>query len=101
MAKQEAESALVGSMSKKYKPTVNIGVNVDSYGPPTSNHDWRKEECKRMDAEIAALEKELKDFEPEKAAKKIKDALEIKLKLKKLRREEHDLKLNSGGLDSY
>lgn len=91
-----AEEKMETKLSRKYsKPSVNIGVNVDtSMGAPVGDSDWRKEEHKRLTSEVSALEKELASFSAEKAAKKVKTALEIQLKLKKLRLQECKLKLN-------
>jgi hypothetical protein len=51
---------------------------------------------KRCKAEIVALEKEIANFNAKDAAEKVKTALEIKLKLKKLRVQEHELNLDDG-----
>jgi ribosome-binding ATPase YchF (GTP1/OBG family) len=93
--------ALYKSVMKKMKPMVKVGVHVDT--PPSSmpgekKHDWRKEEMDRCMAEIAALEKELADFSPKKAADQVKKSIEIKLKLKKLRVEEHKLNLDGDAI---
>lgn len=101
MDEDYAKGKLEKSISKKFKPRISIGVDVDSYGGPSpvgGDSKWRKEECARIDSEIAAIEGELKDFDHAKAGKKIQQALEIKLKLKKLRREEHRLKIGGSGL---
>jgi hypothetical protein len=90
------KTSLTKDMMKKFKPSVKVGVNVDTdpIGPPRT--DWRKEEMKRCKAEIVALEKEIANFNAKDAAEKVKTALEIKLKLKKLRVQEHELNLDDG-----
>jgi len=103
------EKAVTEKATKKFKPTVSIGVSVDTVhsGPPgIERHDWRKEEHGRLVSEVKALEHELSSFDPKKAAEKIKQSLEIKLKLRKLRLEECKLKLDGGmngggGIESY
>lgn len=89
---------LKGSLAKKFKPRVTIGVDVSttSMGPNEDRHDWRKEEHQRLTAECAALQKELDGFNPKEAAEKMRRGIEIKLKLKKLRLEECKLKMDSG-----
>ncbi len=102
MAMEGLAKAVMTKVTRKYKPKVSIGVSVDTVSPPMlgpggPRHDWRKEEMERLDAEIAALDKELAEFDPKSFAERGKKAIEIKLKLKKLRREEHQLKADSGG----
>lgn len=92
--------AIETKAAKRLKPVVSVGVSVDTRTPyPGEKNppDWRREEHQRLSAEVAALEKELKDFEPKSAAEKIRRGLEIKLKLKRLRLEECKLKLDGYG----
>lgn len=92
-------SGLAKNLSKKFKPRVGIGISLDSpmmgtdvASPSKAPTDWRAEECKRLEAEAEALQKELDNHDDVAAGKKVKGALEIKLKLKKLRIQEHKLK---------
>jgi hypothetical protein len=102
----EAMAKTMGSMEekidrKKFKPVVSIGVSVttDESRAPGQN-SYREDEKKRLHAEIGALEKELKAFNVEEAAEKVKKGLETKLELKKLRLRECELKL-TGGMNDY
>ena len=91
----EATTGLSEKIIRKFKPQVKIGVQVDTVdvGPPRSN--WREDEEKRIKAEVGALEAELKKVEGDLkgAGEKVRKGIEVKLKLKKLRLEEHRLKL--------
>ena len=86
---------------RKYKPVVNIGVNVETseMTPGEPRHNWRKDEMDRTAVEIGALEKELGGFSAKEAAAKVKRSLELKLKLKKIRLEELKLKMDSSGIE--
>ncbi len=89
-------TGLSEKMVRKFRPQVKIGVQVDTVdvsGPSRSS--WREDEEKRTKAEIGALEKELKRVEGnlEAAGSRIAKGIEVKLKLKRLRLEEHRLKL--------
>lgn len=101
-----AMAKTMGSMEekierKKFKPVVSIGVSVNTDEPSApGQNSYREEEKKRLHAEIGALEKELKAFNAEEAAGKVKKGLETKLELKKLRLRECELKLN-GGVSDY
>lgn len=105
MAMEGLAKAVEAKKIRKYKPQVSVGVSVDtrdsssSIGGPRT--DWRKEEHDRLVAEVAALEKELKAFDPKEAAEKVRRSLDIKLKLKKLRLDECKLKLDNNGLSDY
>jgi len=97
---EDIAKAVTDKASKKFKPVVSIGVSVDTThpGPPGSDHhDWRKEEHQRLVSEVKVLGQELGSFDAKKAAEKVRQSLEIKLKLKKLRLEECKLKLDGGG----
>ena len=91
----EATTGLSEKIIRKFKPQVKIGVQVDTVdvGPPRSN--WREDEEKRIKAEVGALEAEMKKVEGDLkgAGEKVRKGIEVKLKLKKLRLEEHRLKL--------
>lgn len=92
----EVATKLSEKVIRKFKPQVKIGVQVDTtdIGPPPHSN-WRKEEERRLQAEIKALEKELKVVEGDlkAAGERVRKGIEVKLKLKKLRLEEHRLKL--------
>ena len=92
--------ALHGELSekvvRKFKPQVKIGVQVDTVdvgGPSPSS--WREDEEKRIKVEVGALEKEEKRIEGDLkgAGERILKGVQLKLKLKRLRLEEHRLKL--------
>lgn len=53
--------------------------------------DWRKEEEKRLKAEIGALEKRLNEFDKEEAAEQVRQSLDLELRRKRLRLEENQL----------
>lgn len=95
-------SAISGKMAKTkpVKAMVSIGVGTDfkggMSGGPSPDMDWRKEDMKRCGAECDALQNALDTHDDAKAGKKVRKALEVKLKLKKLRLQEHKLKINHG-----
>ncbi len=80
---------------RKFKPQVKIGVQVDTVDSGPSPSSWRDDEQKRIKAEVGALEKELVKVggDLKAAGEKVRKGIEVKLKLKKLRLEEHRLKL--------
>jgi len=75
-----------------------ITVNADAHAPMAGLEgpkDYRKEEEKRLKLEVAALEKELANFNVEKAAQLVRQTLELELKRKKLRLEENALEMTA------
>lgn len=87
-ARKRAQSRAVG----KAKVSVDTNVHAPMKGlGASSDTDWKKEEEKRLNSEVAALEKELTNFDPVKAANLVRSSLEIELKRKKLRIEENKL----------
>jgi hypothetical protein len=88
---------LASSIAKKFKPRASVGINVETHTrvPGEPRNDWRKEERDRLVSEIKAIERELASFNPEKTAERVKKALGIKLQLKKLRHQEHVMKMES------
>lgn len=81
---------------KRAVSRAKVEVDVNAHAPYSGEavpapKDWKKEERKRLDAEVKAIEKELSGFDPVKAAALVRSSLEIELKRKKLRIEENAL----------
>ena len=72
-----------------------VNIRTESYGglAPGGDKDWRKERNKQLEAEIKALEKQLADFDANEAAEKVRKALDIELRDKKLEVERNKLRL--------
>lgn len=67
-------------------------VSVHAGGPFLGgDKDYKREEAKRIKGEIAALEKQLAEFDEKKAAGQVRSALDLELRRKKLRLEENGL----------
>ena len=84
--------ALVGHMvemrkaGKLGKPTVTFHASVDTIVPGEGDSKkYEKEELKRLQGEIKALGKAIKDFDPEQASRQAKRSLETELQVKKAR----------------
>jgi hypothetical protein len=75
------------------KAAARVSVHTYADEPVGPGKDWHKEQKKRLEQEISALEKELKDFNPQEAAAKVRQALELELRRKRLRLEECALEL--------
>lgn len=95
------EIALGRAQSAKRRGQVRAVVNIrtDTYGSGPvapggkSDADWRKQRIKDLGSEIAALEKQLSGFDAKDAAEKVRKALDLELRTKRLDLEQAKLRL--------
>jgi len=77
---------------KRAAAKVKVSTHVEG-GPGgiVGDGNWKVEQKKRLTAQVAALEKELKDFDPVAAAAKVRAGLDLELRRTKLRLEQNEL----------
>ncbi len=75
---------------KRAAAKVKIETEVEGVGGPSMGN-WKAEQKKRLIGHIAALEKELKGFDPQAAAEKVRSSLDLELRRKKLDLERNAL----------
>ena len=74
------------------KAAAKVSVHVsDGPGAVVGDGNWKVEQKKRLTAQIGALEKELKNFDPVAAAAKVRQQLDLELRRTKLRLEQNEL----------
>lgn len=78
------------------KAIVSVHAHVgDGMAIAQSDSDYRKSRQKTLEAEVKALEKQLSDFDPKEAAEKVRKALDLELRSKKLELEQNKLRLEA------
>ena len=75
---------------KRAAAKVKVGVHTTS-DMPIGDGNWKAEQKKRLQAQVTALEKELKGFDPVAAAAKVRAGLDLELRRTKLRLEQNEL----------
>ena len=68
-----------------------ISVRTYADEPFDGDDSWKKDQLKRMQSTLTALEKKKKDLTPDAAFKEVSDALDLEIKKKKLDIEQHKL----------
>lgn len=76
--------------AKRAATKVKVGVHT-STPMEVGNGTWKADQKKRLEGEVAALEKEIKEFDPVVAAAKVRSGLDLELRRIKLRLEQNAL----------
>jgi hypothetical protein len=73
------------------KAAAKVHVSTMADEPIGPGNNWKAEQKKRLEGQIKALEKELKEFNPQAAAEKVRASLDLELRRTKLRLEQNAL----------
>jgi hypothetical protein len=73
------------------RAAAKVSVHASADAPMEVGGNWKAEQKKRLTAQIGALEKELKNFDPVAAAAKVRSQLDLELRRTKLRLEQNEL----------
>jgi hypothetical protein len=78
----------------RLKPSLRIHASMDSSGPDDGKFEASR--AKELRKEIAAIEKELEDWDPEEVAAQAERALKSELEIKKAQLAESDARAKNG-----
>lgn len=86
-------TAITGARRRgQRKAATKVKVGVHTTSPmEVGNGNWKADQKKRLEGEVAALEKEIKSFDPAAAAAKVRSGLDLELRRIKLRLEQNAL----------
>jgi hypothetical protein len=88
-------TAMTGARRRGQKrAAAKVKVSAHTVGGPgemIGDGNWKAEQKKRLTAQVAALEKELKNFDAVAAAAKVRASLDLELRRTKLRLEQNEL----------
>jgi hypothetical protein len=79
----------------RMKPRLEVRASMES-PLGIDHHDWRKEDLKRLQQELEAIESQLGSWDDESAGKQARRSLEAERAMKKARIQEHRVSMKYG-----